>query len=61
MITSLGTCGTDTARPGRVARIERVMDKLIQTDSQTVASACEERIKKLETDKAVLAEREGFA
>ncbi len=37
--------------------IEQLMDRLIETDSQTMIKAYEKRIKQLETDKAVLIEK----
>lgn len=37
--------------------IEQVMDRLIETDSQTMIKAYEKRIKQMETDKAVLVEK----
>lgn len=37
--------------------IEQLMDRLIETDSQTMIKAYENRIKKFETDKAVLVEK----
>lgn len=40
-------------------KIEQLMDRLIETDSDSMIKAYETRIKKLETDKAVLVEKSG--
>ncbi len=37
--------------------IEQLMDRLVETDSQTMIKAYEKRVKQLETDKAVLIEK----
>ncbi len=39
------------------SKIENVMDKLVEADSNSVIKAYENRIKKLETDKAVLIDK----
>lgn len=38
-------------------KIEQLMDRLVETDSDSMVKAYENRIKKLETDKAVLVEK----
>ncbi len=40
-------------------KLENVMDKLVEADSPSVISAYENRIKKMETEKAVLVEKSG--
>jgi site-specific DNA recombinase len=41
------------------SKIEQLMDGLIETDSDSMIKAYETRIKKVETDRAVLAEKSG--
>lgn len=40
-------------------KIEQLMDRLVETDSDSMVKAYETRIKKLETDRAVLVEKSG--
>lgn len=40
-------------------KIEQLMDRLVEADSQTMVKAYEKRVRQLETDKAVLVEKSG--